>query len=137
MPFNGRTGGPTLPRMSAPSRARVLGWVVPIALGLLAIPVLAVAGYALSYLNGDPKTAAKVGDCLSGRDEDDLTVVDCSDPSVTYRVVGRLEDQTQSVVLRGTACQSIPDTDEAVWLGSDGGGYRTGVVLCLAERAKG
>lgn len=57
----------------------------------------------------------------------------CIDPSVTYQVVGRIENVSRSRAqfnddIRGRKADTV------FWEGAEGGGYKPGTVLCLAAR---
>ena len=82
------------------------------------------------YLNRDAANKAKVGDCVAQEGSDDLKVVECGSADADYKVVGRVEDKTQTEA-GISACGPFVDqgAEQAYWEGESG---KKGLVLCLA-----
>lgn len=106
------------------------GWKKRVISILVGLVVLAgIAGVSL-YLNRDAANKAKVGDCVSQEGSDDLKVVECSSGDADYKVVGRVEDKTQTEA-GISACGPFVEqgAEQAYWEGESG---KKGLVLCLA-----
>jgi hypothetical protein len=75
-------------------------------------------------------STAKAGDCVRNVGENSVETVACDDPSAAYKVVGRVEDQTQTQATL-SSCDAFQDqgVQQVYWSGEQGG---TGYVLCLA-----
>jgi hypothetical protein len=82
------------------------------------------------FLNRDSASSAKVGDCVQQKGSDDLKVVKCDSADADYKVVGRVEDKTQTEAGLN-ACSPFVDqgAEQAYWEGESG---KKGLVLCLA-----
>lgn len=93
---------------------------------LVAGGLLGVAWFETRH-NG---TNAKVGDCVKPGSGDSVTIVDCDDPSASLKVVGRLENKSETDA-EIDACDAFDDlgADRVFWAGEQG---HTGLVLCLA-----
>jgi hypothetical protein len=77
---------------------------------------------------------AKVGDCITETVKDDASdakVVACSKPEAKNKVVGIVENVTESEfdLKNQSLCDAYPDWENVIWLGHAGG---SGKVLCLA-----
>jgi hypothetical protein len=119
-------GGPGQPPVEPPKKRRTwLRIVLPIAV----IAIIAVIGFVSKFVTGDPDTA-KVGDCMTGTTAQNLKVVKCTEPGVQYKVVGKVEDKSQSEFNISSAqiCKPFPNAESAFWKGESGG---KGYVLCL------
>lgn len=102
-----------------------------IVVGLVGVGVLVGGGYILDQVNGAPSTA-NVGDCMAGANEKELKVVECTDPSAAWTVVGKLEDKTQVEFNTNlNICRDFPEAGSAYWEGKRG---RSGYVLCLKKK---
>lgn len=66
--------------------------VVRIVIGIVIIGVLAIGGWIVKNLTGDPDIA-KTGDCVTDAvSAEDMKVVDCSDPTAAFKVVKKVDD---------------------------------------------
>ena len=106
------------------------GWkkrVVSIVVGLVVLAGIAGVSW---YMNRDAANKAKVGDCVAQEGTNDLKVVECSSADADFKVVGRVEDKTQSEA-GNTVCAPFVDqgAEQAYWEGESG---KKGLVLCLA-----
>jgi hypothetical protein len=99
--------------------------IITIVVALVVIGGLAAVG---TFLNRDAASKAKVGDCVQQEGTNDLKVVKCDDAAADFKVVGRVEDKTQSEASL-SACDPFADTESAYWEGEPG---KKGLVLCLA-----
>ena len=99
--------------------------IITIVVALVVIGALAAVG---AYLNRDAASKAKVGDCVQQSGSNDLKVVKCDDANADYKVVGRVDDKTQTEASL-SACDPFPDAESAYWEGEQG---KKGLVLCLA-----
>jgi hypothetical protein len=100
---------------------------------VILVVVLVVVGGLIGagiYLNRDAANKAKVGDCVAQQGSDDLKVVECGSADADFKVVGRVEDKTQTEASLG-ACDAFVDqgAEQAYWEGEPG---KKGLVLCLA-----
>lgn len=122
-------GGSFPPAGPAPQPARSGGGmrrrIITIVVALVVLGGIAAVG---AYLNRDAASKAKVGDCVTQEGANDLKVVECGDASADFKVVGRVEDKTQSEASLG-ACEPFADAESAYWEGESG---KKGLVLCLA-----
>jgi hypothetical protein len=122
-------GGGFPPPGPAPQPARRGGGIrrriITIVIALVVIGGLAAVG---AYLNRDAASKAKVGDCVQQEGSNDLKVVKCDDAAADYKVVGRVDNKTQSEAGL-SACDPFPDAESAYWEGESG---EKGLVLCLA-----
>lgn len=102
------------------------------AIVILVVLVVVVGGLvALGiFLNRDAASSAKVGDCVSQEGSDDLKVVKCDSADADFKVVGRVEDKTQTEAGLN-ACGPFVEqgAEQAYWEGEPG---KKGLVLCLA-----
>lgn len=92
--------------------------------------VIGIGGAAWAYLSNAPETA-RVGDCLAGTTADSLRTIDCTNPAAAHKVVGRIEDKTESEAATNDVaqlCSVHPAARSAYWEGRKGG---KGYVLCL------
>lgn len=90
--------------------------------------LVVVAGVSAAVYGARTAPArAQVGDCLSGQlnNADSVQRTDCA--SGAYRVIGRLENRSQSDFNREN-CGEFASADAAFWE-ADGGD--TGAILCL------
>ncbi|NUT38543.1 MAG: hypothetical protein HOV86_01035 [Thermoactinospora sp.] len=102
---------------------RVVGYIV-------AAVLLGGGGLAYNYLTGAPSTAAQ-GDCMSGKNEDELKVVECTDASASWVVETRVEDISEeqfNADSEGRLCTG-PEATTSFWQSGRKG--RGGYVLCL------
>jgi hypothetical protein len=98
-----------------------------------------VGGVALavqSDIFGGGAGSADVGDCLAGKGIDsgndrfqkaDLEVVECSDSEARYKVVGKVENKTQTEAV-DAVCEPFTGAELIYWEGRQG---EEGTVLCL------
>lgn len=94
--------------------------------------VLALGGYVLKVVTGDPDTAG-VGDCLIDAAANDIKIVKCDDPRAVYKVEGKVGGITESDFQadeKGSVCKDYPATETGFWSGEKGG---KGAVLCLSK----
>jgi hypothetical protein len=120
--------GGGFPPAPAPQPARRGGAgraIVILVVVLVVVGGIAAAGW---YFSRDAANNAKVGDCVQQQGSDDLKVVDCGSADADFKVVGRVEDKTQSEASQG-ACDGFADAEQAYWEGEPG---KKGLVLCLA-----
>lgn len=118
------SGGPTgeTPAKGNKSRQRKV-----LVIFLIVVVAIFVAIYFATRSNADN---AKVGDCVAQDGENSVKVVKCDDPSAAFKVVGRVENQTEDDAVE-SACDPYADkgAEQAFWEGEDG---KPGLVLCLA-----
>ena len=101
---------------------------------VLIVFLLVVLGFiaAALYFSKDNGENAQVGNCVTESGSNSVKIVDCGDASATLKVVGRVENKTESEA-RGTACDAYPDAEQVFWTGKAG---EAGMVLCLAKNGK-
>jgi len=122
-------GPPARPRRSLLTWFSNLSWKGKLRVGLIAV---AVVGAPIAiYLGMDEPTRAKVGDCMSGRTESDLRIVECTDAAAEWTVVARLEGKT-AADHDDEACAAYPNAAASFYV--DGGRRSKGFVLCLAAK---
>jgi hypothetical protein len=94
------------------------------------VVVAGLVGVAVFFTRNNASTA-KVGDCVQQKGENSVSVVKCDDPKADFKVVGRVENKTQSDALI-SACDPFQNqgAEAAFWEGKQG---ETGFVLCLAK----
>jgi hypothetical protein len=100
-------------------------------LGLVvAVVVFGLVGFVARFATGDPDIA-KVGDCMSGTTAENLKVVKCTEAGAQYKIVGKIDDKSQSDFNSnsGSICKPFPSAESAFWKGESGG---KGYVLCLS-----
>ena len=99
---------------------------------VLAVLVVLVGGLAAlgAWASKGSPDAAKAGDCVSHPGGDDLKVVECTDASAAYKVLGRVDDTYKYQFDQGTKtlCAPYQGTRSAFWRGEQG---KQGYVLCL------
>jgi hypothetical protein len=102
---------------------------VRIVVGLVIAAVVIVGVFVGKQLTGDPDTAG-VGDCMAGSSAENLKVVKCTDAKAQYKVVGKVENKSQTDFSINSAgiCKAYPTAESAFWKGERGG---KGYVLCL------
>lgn len=118
---------PGLPVGTGPGRGRKRLYI---RLGVFVV-VIIVAGIIAFFSTRSDPGHANVGDCLSGdvNNADSVKKVACTDPSATYKVIGTLDNQTDSDFnSQDNPCTSYKGTDAAFWEGKSG---ETGTTLCL------
>jgi hypothetical protein len=99
--------------------------LVKFALGIVFL--VAAAGVGILY-SLDKPASAEVNDCVSGDREHELRIVECEDPSATYRVADRIDPASRAVADDPGTCRAYPTTTWVYW----GTRYRSkGYVLCL------
>lgn len=122
-------GDPQRPGSAVAAAGRSL--VKRLVIGVVAVVVLAVAGYAVNLALGAPSTAS-VGDCMAGTNERELKVVDCGDPSAQWTVTGKIENKTEAEFTSDrNICAAFQEAGSAYWEGKRG---KAGYVLCLKPR---
>jgi hypothetical protein len=106
---------------------------------LAIIVVLVVVPWAIIAGSDEPGRAA-VGDCMVGQTADDMKVVECTDPTAEWTVVGRVEDKTEAE-FTDNSCDAFPSTDVAYYQAQKRGGLAgliqgdpKGFILCLTEK---
>ncbi len=92
--------------------------------------VIIVAAAVVWFLNRDDATNAEVGDCIREEGSDELTIVDCDDPSAQWEVVGiESEEQTYDEFMADPdTCSAFSEAEQAWWYGEVG---EEGLVLCV------
>jgi hypothetical protein len=112
-----------LPRARNPKRRQ------KIVLSVFLVLVVGLFG-AIWLATRHSPSSAKAGDCVRSTGEDSVATVACNDPSAAYKVVGRVEDQTQTQATL-SSCDAFQNrgVEQVFWSGEQGG---TGYVLCLA-----
>jgi hypothetical protein len=100
----------------------------------LVVAALVIAGLTYGVVSSlhEPSTAV-VGDCMAGEDENDLKVVDCTDPKASYVVAGKIEGKTQVELTldRDICAPYLDDEGYKYWEGKRG---QEGFVLCLKPK---
>jgi hypothetical protein len=77
---------------------------------------------------------AKVGDCVHQTGSDSIAIVNCTDGTADFKVVGRVEDKTRSEAgYLSTVCDQYQGAERMFWQGAQD---KKGYVLCLAPNAK-
>jgi len=117
------TGDRPKKRLDSTTWTYIIGILVAIA-GI--IVVVAVTS------RSDPAKAT-AGDCVDQTGPNEVKVVACDDPKAEFRVLARVENQTETEA-DGTSCSQYRDQGLTSWFwqGEKGG---TGYVLCLAKAA--
>jgi hypothetical protein len=96
---------------------------------VIAVALIVVIGAPIAYFaSQDDPSAASVGDCMTGQTAETLEIVDCTDATAEWVVVGRLSDKTEAQ-FTDTACEAFPTTEFSYWEGREG---EAGFILCLA-----
>jgi hypothetical protein len=114
--------GPTpAPKARNPKRRQ------KIVLSVFLVVVVGLLGAVWLATRHNPSTA-KAGDCVRTTGEDSIETVACDDSSAQFKVVGRVEDQTQTQASL-SSCDAFSSAEQVFWSGEQGG---TGYVLCLA-----
>lgn len=121
-PPGGAYPPPAPPKKSG--AGRVIGGIVG------AVIVIGIIIAAVVSQKGNPDSA-KVGDCIHHGSGDEVKVVSCTDSSAGYKVVGKVEDKTQTQfdISSDSICKPFQGAESAFWKGKVG---KTGYVLCLA-----
>lgn len=98
-----------------------------------------------AVLGGTDETAeAKAGDCIAElpttigeemEEVDGAKVVDCASAEATYKVVGRVEDQTEEQAESGEACDQYFQESEKNYIFSNITPGKTGYLLCLTTNS--
>lgn len=87
--------------------------VVRIVIGVVIIGVLALGGWIVKNLTGDPETAS-VGDCVTDAPSaDDMKVVDCTDSTAAYKVVKKIDSVTDKGSDQDTITAACGETDDS------------------------
>ena|SRR5690349_4539049 len=122
-------GQPIVPggKVANPKRRQRIVGIVTI------IVVLGILGGVLWATRHNASTA-KVGDCMKQTGENSLKVVKCDDPKASFKVVGKVENKTQTDA-QFSACDPFEaqKPESVYWEGESG---KTGYVLCLAKTGK-
>ena len=122
---------PDATRATARARKKAVRQRVVVAVMLAIIGAFFAAAWYFTRSNADN---AKVGDCVAAPGENSVKIVACDDPTAAFKVVGRVQDKTQSEALIDACApyQSL-GADQVYWQGKAG---QTGLVLCLASLNK-
>ncbi|GAB3139553.1 hypothetical protein GCM10027290_08930 [Micromonospora sonneratiae] len=122
-------GAPVEGMGPAPKAPSVAGGIVKRIIGAVIVAVvIGVGGLAWKYFTGAPETAS-VGDCLAGGSAEEMKTVKCDDATAEYKIVGKVENKTESEFRQSEdICSAFPTTESGYWEGKKGG---TGYVLCL------
>lgn len=122
-------GQPVVPggKVANPKRRQRIVAIVTV------VVVLALLGVVLWETRHNASTA-KVGDCMKQTGENSLQVVKCDDPKASFKVVGKVEDKSETDA-QFSACDpfAAQKPDSVYWEGKSG---KTGYVLCLAKTGK-
>jgi hypothetical protein len=121
-------GGGFQPAAPQPPRRSGGGWGKRVG-GIVATLLVAGAIFGVNtYLNRDAATKAKVGECVAQESGDDLKVVECGSADADFKVVGRVENKTETEA--ENACEPFVDqgATQLYWEGKAG---KKGLVLCL------
>jgi hypothetical protein len=96
----------------------------------LTILIVLVAGIGIAawISNRHSPDGAKVGDCVHQTGTDSVEVIACTDPNAQFKVVGRVENQSETDASI-SSCDAFDNATQVFWSGQQGG---TGYVLCLA-----
>jgi hypothetical protein len=128
-------GGPVPPPAKKGGAGKIIGIIVGVVVLLIA---LCVGGGAFLFnkAKSDPANA-KVGNCLAGETMDSTTakpvnnikVVDCNASDAKYKVVGVVENKTETQFnTDDKICSAYSTAESALWQGTAG---KAGSVLCL------
>jgi hypothetical protein len=132
-------GGP-VPPPAKKNTGKVLGIVG----GVIVVVIAACIGigvFAFNSAKKDPANA-KVGNCLAGQTMDsttaqpvnDVKIVDCTSTDAKYKVVGVVENKTESQFRTDDKiCSAYTTAESALWQGTPG---KSGSVLCLEPLKK-
>lgn len=134
-------GSPADP--AEPATAPKKGGAGKVLISILSVVALAVVvigvkfGFreAFAYITGDT-TKAQVGDCINNAaDPNDMKLVDCAKPEAAFKIVGIVDDKTQTEA--EVACESFATAESFLfqWEGTLKADTK-GQVLCLEESAK-
>jgi hypothetical protein len=97
---------------------------------ILVVVVVVIGVLAWQSQRSSPD-AAVVGDCVSHGSGDDIKVVACTDATAAFKVVGKVQNKTQTDfnLSSESICKPFPGVQSAFWKGKVGS---TGYILCLA-----
>ena len=105
----------------------------------VAIVILVATPFAIIAGSNEPASAA-VGDCMVGQNADDMKVVECTDPTAEWTVLGRIEDKTEAE-FTDNSCDAFSQTDVAYYQAQKRRGIAgliqgepKGFILCLTEK---
>jgi len=121
-------GQPVVPgKVRNPQRRQRIVGIVTV------VVILAILGGVL-WATRHNEASAKVGDCMKQTGENSLEVVKCDDPKASFKVVGKVEDKTQTEA-QFSACDPFEaqKPESVFWQGKPG---EKGFVLCLAKTGK-
>jgi hypothetical protein len=121
-------GQPVVPgKVRNPQRRQRIVGIVTV------VVILAILGGVLWATRHNASTA-KVGDCMKQTGANSLEVVKCDDAKASFKVVGKVEDKTQSEA-QFSACDPFEaqKPESVFWQGRAG---EKGFVLCLAKTGK-
>ncbi len=117
------------PQPPKPPKSKKRRQKIVLAVFLVLVVLFFVAVWVLTRDNGEN---AQVGNCVTESGSNYVKIVDCGDAKATLKVVGRVENKTESEA-RGNACDAFPDAEQVFWEGKSG---QSGMVLCLAKTGK-
>ena len=128
----GQPGQPGQPEPTAqPSRAKAFGGgVLKRIIGLL---VVVGIGIALALFKASGATAPKVGDCIDHVKDNEIKVVECTNPAAEMKVIAVVGNQSEAQFDSNESCRPYPETD-ASYFESGGRGVTNGYVLCMVEK---
>ncbi|GAA3296937.1 hypothetical protein Dvina_25325 [Dactylosporangium vinaceum] len=113
----------------APAAPAKKGIKVPrLVISIVVLIVLAGVGW---YLSRDDALNAKTGDCLHQKGANDLAIVKCDSSDANFKVLGRVEDKTESETNADDICAQWDATTATYWEGKSG---QKGTVLCLQAK---
>ncbi|WP_285660562.1 LppU/SCO3897 family protein [Actinorhabdospora filicis] len=108
--------------------------VVRIVIGVVVIGVLALGGWIVKNLTGDPDTA-KTGDCVTNAARaEDMKIVECTDAEAAYKVIERVDnpaDKGTSDDTAQAACEASADKGATDMLWQEDKSGNIDYVLCL------
>jgi hypothetical protein len=118
-------------RKEKSAKARILGIVGTI---LVVLVVIGLKSGLRSLFSDDPMADAEVGACVTApADFTDTEVVECSDTTAGYTVVGRVPDVSKAAFdadAEGAVCAPFAGTKAALWIDGED------VAVCLAPVRK-
>jgi hypothetical protein len=117
-------------RQSLLGKVRIVGAGVIL---LVAVPYGLIAG-------SSAPASADVGDCMVGQTAETLKVVECTDSTAEWVVVGRLNEKAEAD-FTDDSCNAFPETEISYWeaqkrrgIGGLIQGEPKGFILCLGSK---
>ncbi|WP_370964441.1 hypothetical protein [Amycolatopsis sp. cg9] len=118
---------PVLPPVGSPIKKRG-GLKLALRIG---VPVVFLLVVVVAGLTSSTAKSNDVGDCLKGNTDnaDSVTSVACG-PEATYKIVGKVPDQSRLALTLGGGCDQFPTATVAYWEGVESS---KGTLLCLED----